>query len=308
MNDDLNMYQQDRALRTSPFDEPAFARAFAHDVLRVNDDVRIHYAAGGAGPVIVLLHGFPQHSREWRWVMPALADAGYTVIAPDLRGFGRSDRPLSGFDVATVAEDIRALIGQLGHTQIDLVGHDLGAAVAYAWAAAHPQDVRRLVLMEAIPAGLEPATFAAPSLRKKPTWHLAFAGTPDVPEALLAGREAVFASYLFRSGSFDQTTFSDDDIASYVEPFAAPGGVRAALAHIRAMPQSADVNRRLAERKLSMPVLTVGTRLTFGNSIETAAQSFADSVTGVVAERSGHWIPEERPVWLAHQISGFLQA
>jgi pimeloyl-ACP methyl ester carboxylesterase len=307
MNDDLNMYQHDRALRTGPFDEAAFARTFAHDVLRVNDDVRIHYTAGGAGPVVVLLHGFPQHSREWRWVMPALADAGYSVIAPDLRGFGQSDRPLNGFDVATVAEDIRALVGQLGHAQINLVGHDLGAAVAYAWAAAHPQDVRRLVLMEAIPAGLEPATFAAPSLRKKPTWHLGFAGTPDVPEALLAGREAVFASYLFRSGSFDQTTFSDDDIASYVEPFAAPGGVRAALAHIRAMPQSADVNRRLAERKLSMPVLTVGTQLTFGNNIETAAHSFAESVTGVVAERSGHWIPEERPVWLVQQITEFLQ-
>jgi pimeloyl-ACP methyl ester carboxylesterase len=88
-------------------------------------DVRIHYVVGGDGPAIVLLHGFPQHWHEWRHVMPLLVDAGYMVIAPDLRGFGLSDKPLEGYDVGTVGEDIRQVIRQLKYENVVLVGHDV---------------------------------------------------------------------------------------------------------------------------------------------------------------------------------------
>jgi len=156
MGSENNLYSLDRALRCQPPDELAFGRTFTHDVATVNSDVRIHYVAGGKGPAVVLLHGFPQHWREWRLIMPRLAEEGYTVLAPDLRGFGLSDRPLSGYDVATVSEDVRQLAKQLGHTVVSVVGHDLGAAVAYAWAAAHPDEVSRLCSWRRFPPASNP--------------------------------------------------------------------------------------------------------------------------------------------------------
>jgi pimeloyl-ACP methyl ester carboxylesterase len=306
MGSDNNLYSLDRALRSQQTDELAFGRIFTHDVLIVHGDVRIHYVIGGSGPAIVLLHGFPQHWREWRLIMPRLADAGYTVLAPDLRGFGLSDRPLAGHDVATVNEDVRQLTKHLGHPAVNVVGHDLGAAVAYAWAASHPDEVNRLVLMEALPAGLEPPGAQVPRLRGKGTWHLAFMSTPDIPEALISGREWTFVASLLRGGSYDPTTFSDTDVDAYAKSFAAPGGIRGAAAHIRAMPESAEINRRLSERKLPMPVLAIGGELSFGAGMLNGARQFAQDLVGAIAGRSGHWIPEERPAWLAEQIIRFL--
>jgi pimeloyl-ACP methyl ester carboxylesterase len=119
--------------RVGEWKESAVDRSFRHEAAPAGN-VRIHYVIGGNGPLVTLLHGFPQHWREWRLVMPALADAGYTVVAPDLRGFGYSDTPLDGFDVGTVAEDIRQIIGKLGRVEekVRIVGHDVGSAVAYA--------------------------------------------------------------------------------------------------------------------------------------------------------------------------------
>ncbi len=115
--------------------------------------VRIHYRTAGAGEPVVLLHGFPETSYAWRKVIPALAKH-YKVVAPDLRGFGESDRPESGYDKRTVAEDIRQLVKQLGLGPINLISHDVGMMVGYAYAAAFPKDVKRLVLMEAALPGL----------------------------------------------------------------------------------------------------------------------------------------------------------
>jgi pimeloyl-ACP methyl ester carboxylesterase len=306
MADEALVYGQDRAARARRWDEDGFARTFRHAITAVQDGVRIHHVVGGDGPPVVLLHGFPQNWREWRHVMPALAEAGHAVVAPDLRGFGWSDKPLEGFDVGTVSEDIRQLVAKQSQRKVALVGHDLGAVVAYAWAAAHADEVERLVLIEGLPAGLEPPSAAIPMLRGQPLWHLAFGSTPDVPEALLAGRERVLVEFLLRHGACDPTAFSDEDIDAYARSFAALGGVRGALAHIRAIPRSAALNRTLAVKRLAMPVLAIGAALSYGPRMEEGACRFADDVTGLVAEQCGHWVPEERPSWLAQQLLAFL--
>jgi pimeloyl-ACP methyl ester carboxylesterase len=144
----------------------AFWNVFRDETVVVNNGVRIHYVIGGSGPALLLLHGFPEHWREWRLVMPALVEAGYTVIAPDLRGFGDSDKPLDGYDALNVAEDVYQLVSRLGYERLGVVGHDVGASIAYAFAAAHQDRVRALVLMEAFPAGLELAS------GQQQTWHL----------------------------------------------------------------------------------------------------------------------------------------
>ena len=127
---------------------------FSHHMASVNG-IQIHYVIGGQGKPIVLLHGWPQTWYEWRRVMPALAK-NYTIIAPDLRGLGDSSKPVTGYDGKTTAEDIHQLVSQLGFRNIFLVGHDFGVQVAYSYAAAHPNEVRRLVILDVPIPGIGP--------------------------------------------------------------------------------------------------------------------------------------------------------
>jgi pimeloyl-ACP methyl ester carboxylesterase len=145
-------------------------------------------------------------------------------------------------------------------------------------------------------------------LQGKPLWHLAFGMTPDVPERMLVDRERIFVEFLLRRGCYDPMTFPDQEIDAYTRPFAALGGVRGALAHIRAIPNSAELNRKLAEKVLEMPVLAIGAELSFGKYMAEGARRFARHVSGLVAERSGHWIPEERPDWLSERLLAFFKA
>ena len=140
----------------------------------------------------VLIHGWPQTWYEWRHVMPALAK-NHTVIVPDLRGLGDSSKPLTGYDGKTTAEDIHQLVSQLGFNQIFLVGHDIGAQTAYSYAATHPNNVRKLVIMDFIFPG-----FIPPSLGSTGPWWFAFHQTPDIPEALVQGKEREYLSWFYK--------------------------------------------------------------------------------------------------------------
>ena len=130
---------------------------FSHHTASING-IEMHYVIGGQGDAVVLLHGFPQSWYEWRHIMPALAK-NYTVIAPDLRGFGDSSKPVTGYDGKTTAEDIYQLTSQLGFNQILLVAHDVGSQTAYSYAAAHPNNVSKLVIMDFPFPGFLPPEF-----------------------------------------------------------------------------------------------------------------------------------------------------
>ncbi|MGA7009286.1 MAG: alpha/beta fold hydrolase, partial [Nitrososphaeraceae archaeon] len=158
---------------------------FSHHTATVNG-IQLHYVTGGHGDPVVLLHGWPETWYSWHRVMPALAK-NYTVIAPDLRGLGDSSKPPTGYDGKTVAEDIHQLVTQLGFRTIFLVGHDIGTQVAYSYAAEHPTEVRKLVVMELTIPGFVPAG-------RMPLWWAVFHQTPDVPEALVAGKEMMYLS------------------------------------------------------------------------------------------------------------------
>ena len=295
------------ARRTPSPEEPEHRPAFRHGTARVNGGVRIHYVLGGVGPTVVALHGFPQSWREWRHVMPRLVEAGYRVLAPDLRGFGDSDKPLEGYDVRTVSADLSELVTRLDVGPVGLVGHDAGASAAYAWAASHPEQVDRLVMIEAIPAGLEPSTSpGGPARHGEPLWHPAFFRTPDVPEALIPGREHALLGYLFRQSAHDPAAFTDEDIDVYARALASLGALRGALAHHRARPANVVANRELAARPLTMPVLTIGAAQSFATRIADALRDVATDVTAVVADECGHWVPEERPDWLVEQLVAFF--
>ena len=225
---------------------------FSHHTASVNG-IQMHYVIGGRGDPVVLLHGWPETWYEWHLVMPALA-RNYTVIAPDLRGLGDSSKPLTGYDGKTVAEDIHQLVTQLGFKTIFLVGHDIGAQVAYSYAAAHPTEVKRLVVMDLSFPGFIPTG-------KMPLWWFLFHQTPDLPEALVQGKEMIYLSWFYHNLAYNPSAVTPD-INEFVSHYSAPGGMRAGFEYYRAFPQDAIENENYSKTELTMPVLAVGGEFT----------------------------------------------
>ena len=261
----------------------------------------LHYVRGGTGEPLVLLHGWPQTWYEWYPLLPALAEH-YTVIAPDMRGFGASAKPPTGYDTGTLADDIHQLVRQLGFGRIRLVGHDIGLMVAYAYAAAHPQEVHRLVLLDAPIPGIEPWW----SQVKTSLWHFGFHATPDLPEQVLAGKERAYLSFLFNAFAQRKAAFPAAAIDEFVRAYAAPGALGPSLGPYRAFDTSAAQNLLSACAKLPMPVLALGGQYTIGEHIVALVQTVAADVRGGSVPDAAHWLVEENPDYLLAQLVSFL--
>jgi len=267
--------------------------------------VRLHYRQMGEGPAVVLLHGFPQTSYCWRKVMPELA-RDFTVIAPDYRGAGHSTRPAGGYDKVTMAADINGLVRALGFESATIVGHDMGLMVAYAYAATYRDETDKLAVIDA----LLPGTKVWDEVSINPRlWHLSFHAARDVGEYLTAGRERGYISLFFSAHSGDPSVFGEDEIDEYARAFSAPGGMRAAFEVYRAVPQDAEDNRRLMQRKLTIPVLAIGGELSAsGPVLDKTMREVAENVTYRVAPGSGHFVPEEAPDFLAETLREFIKS
>ena len=279
---------------------------FSHHTAAVNG-IQLHYVMGGEGDPVVLLHGYPQSWYEWRHIMPALAK-NYTVIAPDLRGFGDSSRPLTGYDGNTTAEDIYQLVSQLGFSNIFLVAHDVGAQTAYSYAAAHPSNVSKLVLMEFPFPG-----FLPPEVGGNGPWWWGFYQTPDVPELLIEGKEREYLSWFIKGLAYNPSAITEEDIDVFASYAMAPGGLRSQFEHFRAHDMNAEQNKESAKNKITMPVLVLGGDIypalggDFpGNFALTSTQALAENVTGITVPLSGHWIPEEQPKFVIEQLTKFF--
>ena len=266
----------------------------------------MYYGRAGSGDPVVLLHGFPETSNAWRKVMPRLAEH-YTVIAPDLRGFGASDRPDTGYDKRTVAEDVHQLVHQLGLGPINLVSHDVGMMVGYAYACAYPSEVKRLAFMEAaLPGlGLEKLYDADKYPRM---YHLPLFEAPNgLAEALISGREKMFIRHFMRQQAYNTAAFEDDVLDAYADSLAAPGALRAGIAYFRAHKTDAEHNRENARTKLPMPVLTVGGTASFGANLEGEIRPLATKMRAVMIENCGHYIAEEQPERLVEELLRFFR-
>jgi len=281
---------------------------FSHHTATVNG-IQLHYVIGGQGDPVVLLHGWPETWYEWHKVMPALAK-NYTVIAPDLRGLGDSSKPLTGYDGKTLAEDIHQLITKLGFNSIFLVGHDIGSSVVYPYAAEHPAEVRRLVVIDVPPPGFfpEPMVNGTP-----PLWWILFHQTPDVPEALTQGKEMEYLSWHYQNLAYNRAAITQEAINEYVSRYSAPGGMHAGFEHYRAFPQDAIQNQNYSKTKLTMPVLALGGGYipTFGGNITMPTVIYgmkllAQNVTGITVPNSGHYIPEEQPDVVVKLLNNFF--
>lgn len=262
--------------------------------------VRIHYVRAGQGDPVVLLHGFPQTWYMWRKIIPALAER-YTVIAPDLRGFGESSKPIDGYDKRTVAEDIYQLVRGLGFEKVFLVGHDLGGPAAYAYACAHPDDVRRLVILD-VEITIDRATAAEYFTR---LFHLSFHAEPDIAVALVAGRERVYLTHFYRK-CYNPGAFTHADIDEYIAAFSAPGALRASMAHYGAIWTDLKHNIENSKKLLEMPVLALGGEMSFGERTVSSARKIAKDVRGRSLPRCAHWVAEEEPEALLAELLAFF--
>jgi pimeloyl-ACP methyl ester carboxylesterase len=273
-----------------------------HGKTRVNG-LRLHHVATGAGRPVVLLHGWPQTWYEWRHVMAGLAVKA-RPIAVDLPGFGDSDIPHRADEAAVVPDDLRGLFDAMELDTVDLVGHDLGALVAFAFARLYPDRVRTLTLADApLPAlgvehpGWEPMQQAL--------WWQSFHSVPDIPEALIAGREYTYLGWFFANHSLDPTAIGPADTAEYVRCYAAPGRLRASFAFNRSREQLTQRLRREGSAALVMPTLVIGGQYSMSD-LMAEARGLGGHVTHDVAPGSGHYMPEENPSWFTSRLTAFL--
>ncbi|UGT73093.1 alpha/beta hydrolase [Mycolicibacterium smegmatis] len=159
------------------------------------DDLKMHYVRAGAGEPVVLLHGWPQTWYAWRKVIPLLAGE-FEVIVPDLRGCGDTSKPSGGYDKKTVAHDVRRLVETLGHSAVHVVGHDIGAAVAYAYAAQWPSEVQTMTFIESSLSGFGQEELM--DVANGGSWHFGFNMAGDISEDLVRGRERLLIEYWMR--------------------------------------------------------------------------------------------------------------
>lgn len=260
--------------------------------------VRLHYVAGGnpQGETLVLLAGFPESWYSWRKVMPALAER-YWVIAPDLPGQGDSDKPLEGYDTQSLANAIHALLQQLNVTDYYLAAHDVGAWVAFPYAALYGDEIKKLAILDAgIPGITLPDSLPHSGDRSWRTWHFAFHAIADLPEALIAGKERIYLDWFLRRKTAAPDAFSEADINEYLRTFTQSGAVRAGLAYYRALGLSARQNAHFKTLgKLNTPVMAISAEHGSIADMATPLRPYFTHVEGTMIEKSGHFLQEEQP-------------
>jgi pimeloyl-ACP methyl ester carboxylesterase len=269
----------------------------------VANGIRYHYVLGGRGDTVVLLHGWGQNWYMWRHVMPKLVEAGYTVIAPDLRGIGDSEKPVSGYDKKTVATDIKSLVDQLNLGPVHVVGHDVGGMVAYSYAAQFQSAVRSLTIVDVPLPGVPPWDAIVANPR---TWHFRFYANRDLAEMLIAGREKLYFAWFYNSEAINPAGIDEETLDVYSRSYATPGALRGGFEHYRAFEQDAKDNAVFMQKKLTIPVLGVGGAGSFGPIIEQHLKHVAENVRAVSIDGSGHWVADERPAELVSALTGFL--
>ncbi|WP_421106162.1 alpha/beta fold hydrolase [Streptomyces sp. NEAU-S77] len=268
----------------------------------------LHYRTGGSGPAVVLLHGVPKTGYHWRHLVPKLTPQR-TVVVPDMRGLGDSARPAGGYDSATMADDIAALMAHLGHESYSVLGEDWGAVIGYQLAARHRDHVNALVFAEALFPGFgfeEHTALTEENVsRGMHLWHLGFYFQPDVPEMLITGHERELITYMIKYERSHPDTATPDAIEEYVRCYSMPGGIRAMLSIYRAMLVDAEQNRQAARKKLDIPVLALGGSAFIGDRNEAQMRLMAHDVTGHVFD-AGHDLAEEVPDEVAAVVLPFL--
>jgi pimeloyl-ACP methyl ester carboxylesterase len=279
-----------------------------HGFAEVNG-VRLHYAEAGSGPMVVLLHGFPDYWHTWRHQMPMLVAAGFHVVAPDMRGYNLSDKPqgVDAYQLEVLCQDVSALIRFLGAERAHVVGHDWGGAVAWSFAMWHPEQLDQLAILN-VP---HPERFLA-SLRTvsqlRRSWYMLFFQVPWLPEALSRlGNYAVMRSVFLRDPVRPEA-FSPSDVDQQMEAIAQPGALTAMINYYRAALRTSPTAQRRRWRRIERPVLVLwGDRDRYlGKEWAEPSRAWVEAVTVVHFPNSSHWLQHDQPDEVGRALVAFF--
>src|SRR6202521_3390431 len=278
-----------------------YPSSFSIQEIRANGTT-IHVRVGGTGPAVVMLHGFGDTGDMWAPLAAALAH-DRMIVVPDLRGMGLSSHPEGGYDKKTQGGDIARILDKLKIQKADLVTHDIGNMVGYAFAAQYPDRVTRFVLMDAPLPGIGPWDQI---VRSHALWHFSFGG-PDA-ERPAAGRARIYLQRFWNEFSADPKKFSEASREHYAKLYALPGAMHAGFAQFAAFDQDARDNQAfLAKGKLTMPILAIGGEKSFGPTMAVVMRTAATDVQEMVIPNSGHWLMEEQPKAPVAAVRPFLE-
>jgi pimeloyl-ACP methyl ester carboxylesterase/quercetin dioxygenase-like cupin family protein len=278
-----------------------FPQQFRTEEIKAGD-ATLYVRVGGQGPAVVMLHGFGDTGDMWAPLAQVLA-RDHMVIVPDLRGMGLSSHPAGGYDKRTQGADVAAILDKLDVPRADLVTHDIGNMVGYAFTAQFPARVTRWVAMDAPLPGVGnwDKIIQSPLL-----WHFNFRG-PD-EERLVKGRERIYLDRFWDELSANPKAIDEQTRQHYAELYARPGGMHSAFEQFAAFTRDSSDNKAfVANGKLTMPVLAIGAEKSFGNAMADEMRFAAFDVTGEVIMNSGHWLMEEQPAATAAAVVDFLK-
>ena len=199
----------------------------------VANGVRFHYGAQGRGPLVLLVHGFPERWFSWRAQIPALAAAGYRVVAPDLRGYGLSDKPHGGYEITNLARDIAQIIRALGEDQATVIGHDWGGAITWETVSRHPEVVSRYAVLNCPHPAVMRRVLLSSSAQLRRSWYMFAFNIPWLPERLLARDRGAAVAKMFLGMAVDRTPFTREAMAPFCESVSRPEDVTPMLAYYR---------------------------------------------------------------------------
>jgi len=272
--------------------------------------LRLHCVEAGTGPLVVLLHGFPEFWYAWRYQIPALADAGYRVVAPDLRGYNTSDKPsrVRDYRPRVLVQDVADLIVALGAGSAAVAGHDWGGGLAWLLAMQHPKRVERLVLLNAPhPVRFLKGLRSPRQLRR--SWYILAFQLPWLPERLVAARDFQALRWIFRHQPTRPGAFTAQDIDRYVVAAAQPGALRAAINYYRAAFRANPLAQAHGLRRVDIPTLII-----WGDQDRSLGRELAEPdrawVPDVRVERiaeASHWVQADDPERVNQLMVDFLE-
>ncbi|MBK7149514.1 MAG: alpha/beta hydrolase [Bacteroidetes bacterium] len=270
--------------------------------------IQMHYMEEGSGELVVLLHGFPEFWYGWKNQMPVLAEK-YRVVAPDMRGYNLSDKPkaVADYHMETLAKDIADLIAALGAQHAIVVGHDWGAAVAWAVAAFHPEKVSKLAILNVPhPKEMSRAFLELNFSQCLKSWYIFFFQLPLVPEKVV-GTEHFFRN-TFHKMLMNKTAISEEDIQKYVEAYKHRGAAEAVVAYYRSAFRSM-FSKQKPFPKIQAPVLMLWGEhdLALGKELTYRTQDYCEKTIEICYDStSGHFVQHDNPAWVNAKLLGFF--
>ena len=283
-----------------------FMTGMDHRTVRANG-IRINLWVAGEGPPALLLHGYPQTAQMWHKIAPKLLDE-FTVVCPDLRGYGDSDKPRDGYDKKTMARDMHEVMAALGHTRYALAGHDRGARVAHRQALDYRQAVTKLCVLDVVPTH---TVFDRTDRHLAAAyWHWFFFQAPDLPEIMISATPEPFLRAVFRALTYRAGAIEEPMVQEYLRAFTLPGTIRATLEDYRAAAtRDLEDDERDLDRKLDCPVLAIWGEYGKMHTLFDVAATWKEKAHRVDGHSlpCGHFIPEEAPEELLAALRPFLR-